>query len=164
MVSRAAFAKVAFTAALALGAVGAASCTVRSASYDDCDYVVRRCNTVCDYWCDGWGCYPACYDRCWNECYIRPPAPEPSPTAPPPPPGEPPAPPPPGGSAVLCSPCTSNDECGGGALCIVRGGEDAGQPGFCGHPCQASTDCPEGFACAEIGQSRQCLPTGDRCE
>jgi hypothetical protein len=166
MIARAVATKVALAAALGLGSLLAASCTTRAESYAHCDYVVRRCRTVCDYWCDGWGCYPVCYDQCWNECYIKQPPPaEPAPPADQPPPAEP-APPPSGppASGVLCSPCESNDDCGNGALCIVRGGAAAQDGGFCGHPCQVSTECPAGFACTEIGASRQCLPTGDRCE
>ncbi len=163
-----------------------ASCTARRYDYSDCDYVDRRCRTICDYWCDGWGCYPVCYDDCWDDCRIddrheRRPVSE---TADPPPAtdaGATPATPPPapapapgsssggtGGSGVLCTSCTSSADCESGALCIFRGGAggaDGGssQSGFCGHACAASTDCPDGFLCSQIGSTRQCLPTTGTC-
>jgi hypothetical protein len=149
---------------LAVGLVGAAassSCASESPSYEDCDYVLRRCRTVCDYWCDSYGCYPVCYDHCWADCYRNPPEPPPlaggpldGGATPPVPEG--------GGPGVLCSPCVANEDCHAGALCIVRGG-DAAASGFCGHPCQSTSECPEGFACGTIGASRQCLPIGDVC-
>jgi hypothetical protein len=165
---------------LALAAIGFAVVAVPSCDddgrYDDasCDYVVRRCRTFCDYGygCDYyWGC---CYDRCWYDCVgsakpdPAPPAnPAPAPSTPPPATDAGPAPdasPPPSGDfAVLCAPCTSNDECKGGGLCITRGGEDAGAGGFCGHPCGSGADCPADFTCAEIGQSKQCVPTIGTC-
>jgi hypothetical protein len=167
-------------AMLALAAIGFAVVAVPSCDddgrYDDasCDYVVRRCRTFCDYGygCDYyWGC---CYDRCWYDC-VGSAKPDPAPPAnPPPAPSTPPpatdagpapdaSPPPTGDFAVLCAPCTSNDECKGGGLCITRGGEDAGAGGFCGHPCGSGADCPADFTCAEIGQSKQCVPTIGTC-
>lgn len=150
----------------------------------DCDYAVRRCRTICDYWCDGWGCYPRCWDSCWYECYDLPDppnAPEPQPppitdaASPVPPPGPPPPStgPSPDASGTLCASCIANDECQGG-LCILRGGarpdageeaRDGGAPpgnGFCGQSC-VGEDCPAGFACTTLGTSRQCLPTGTGC-
>ena len=159
---------------LALAAIGFAIVAVPSCDddgFDDasCDYVVRRCRTYCDYGynCDYyWGC---CYDRCWNEC-IGSSKPDPAPSADPPPAPTPPpatdaaAPPPPSGDfAVLCAPCTSNDQCKGGGLCITRGGEEAGVSGFCGTGCVTSADCPADFTCTEIGQSKQCVPTDGAC-
>lgn len=147
----------------AFTALAAASCV---ATYSDCDYVVRRCRTVCDYWCDYWGCYPRCWDQCWYDCYYY---------ASPPPPPPPPQSPPPDGSAppatstgtaglgVLCSPCSSNDDCQSGSLCIEPGGEAGAQAPFCARSCQASADCPGGFSCTELGTSRQCLPVADGC-
>lgn len=140
----------------------AASCSTQ-ASYVDCDAVVTRCRTVCQTYCDGWGCYPVCYDQCWDECHQYPsPPPEPEPG--------PPGPPVDGGAsgpstAVLCKSCTSNDDCGGGGLCIQRtGASDAGAASFCGSPCTSNADCPEGFACTPLGASRQCIPTSGHCE
>lgn len=160
--------------ALSLAAISLAattSCT-SSRTYDDCDYVVRQCGTVCQTWCDDWGCYPACWDQCWNVCGTYPAAT---------------VSPPPGGGArdagatdagasdaasdardagggdgggALCSSCTSNEACGQGALCIRRGG-DAGTS-FCSEPCPAG-DCPQGFTCAEIGGGKQCLPNAGSC-
>jgi hypothetical protein len=149
--------------------------------YNDCDYVVRRCRTVCDYWCDRWGCYPTCYDQCWGDCYITP-KPPPGSTTPPitdagaPPPvtdggGRPNT----DGGGVLCTSCASNDDCETGALCIFRGGPspdaaavpDSGAPtsrGFCGHACQAPQDCPEGFTCTNLGGTMQCLANNGVCQ
>src|SRR5688572_21440743 len=169
----------------ALVVVGVASSIGLVASCDDgdarpprdCDYVVRRCRTVCDYYfCDSWGCYPSCFDRCWGECHRDPNKPSGSSGSPAPTDG--------GATdgsttgAVLCAPCSSNDECKGGGLCIHRGGAgdggdtDAGgaadaaptSTGFCGHPCTLRTDCPAGFTCAEIGTVKQCLPINGKCE
>jgi hypothetical protein len=163
---------------LALAAVGFAIVAVPSCDDDghddaNCDYVVRRCRTFCDYGygCDYyWGC---CYDRCWYDC-VGSSKPDPAPNVTPPPasstptPNPPatdagPAPAPSGDFAVLCAPCTSNDQCKGGGLCITRGGEDAGATGFCGHPCAASSDCPADFTCTQIGESKQCVPANGTC-
>lgn len=155
-------------AVIAVGLI--ASCRLQTTSLADCDYVVTRCRTVCDYYCDSWGCYPSCYDYCFNDCYITPRAPEaptptdaaasqpnqadagaPSSTA--------------AGRGVLCSPCTSTDDCHSGSLCIVRGSDaGASAAGFCGHPCTTSAECPASFVCTAIKGHGQCLPTGDRCE
>ncbi|MBX3212566.1 MAG: hypothetical protein KF850_11080 [Labilithrix sp.] len=147
-----------------------------STSYRDCDQVVRRCRTVCDYWCDAWGCYPMCWDQCWDDCYRYPdrqrPGDEPPP-APPPEDAGPPVPPVdaggPSGAGDLCAACTSNDDCASGALCILRGGpsgdDDGGAPeerAFCGQACSLS-GCPDGFSCTQLGSSRQCLPTSGAC-
>jgi hypothetical protein len=162
---------------LALAAIGFAIVAVPSCDDDgrddaDCDYVVRRCRTFCDYGysCDYyWGC---CYDRCWYDCVgsgkrapspSTDPSPTPTPTPTPPPTDAGPAPAPSGDFAVLCSPCTANDQCKGGGLCITRGGEDAGAQGFCGAPCNSSAECPADFTCAEIGQSKQCVPSDGAC-
>jgi hypothetical protein len=73
------------------------------------------------------------------------------------------------GSGVLCTACSANDECEKGALCIFRGGKpaDGGVPvlkaGFCGHACDAATDCPTGFTCTQIGSLQQCLPNTGTC-
>lgn len=154
----------------AFSVLAVASCD-SSVSTADCDYVVRRCRTVCDYWCDSWGCYPSCWDQCWYDCYVDPtppPAPAPSPSGD----ASTPAPPPPatdagtgGGPGVLCSPCASNDDCKAGALCIQHGGGDAGAASaFCGHPCQTSAECPAEFSCSQIGTSKQCLPVSGVCQ
>jgi hypothetical protein len=151
------------------------SCSDHDDSDLRCDSVLLRCRTVCDYWCDGWGCFPSCYDQCWDECFVR---------APQPPSIEAPAsdatttPPAEGGSqsgsGSLCSPCTSNGDCGSGALCILRGGPrvdasppDGGAPastGFCGQACLATVDCPQGFACMQIGSTKQCLRVSGTCD
>jgi hypothetical protein len=164
-------------AAVAVLGVGAAlalsgtSCSTRTIDASECDYVVTRCRTVCDY--GYYGCYGSyyggcCYNQCWYECIgdgRRDPEPSPSPS---PPPDAAPAPAPPPDAAVtdgpggLCSPCGSNDDCKAGALCIQPGG-DAGATSFCGHPCQTDADCPAEFTCADIGSSRQCLPVSGVC-
>jgi hypothetical protein len=74
---------------------------------------------------------------------------------------------------VLCSACSSNDDCASGALCIVKGGgtpgasaPDGGPPagkGFCGHACGSQGDCPQGFTCTALGPSKQCLPNAGAC-
>jgi hypothetical protein len=162
---------------LALAAVGfaivaAPSCDADSHDDVDCDMVVRRCRTYCDYGysCDYyWGC---CYDSCWYDCVgttKREPAPPsnsnpaPAPTPTNPPATDASAPPPSGDFAVLCAPCTSNDDCKGGGLCITRGGPDAGASGFCGASCATGADCPAEFTCAEIGQAKQCVPSNGTC-
>lgn len=164
------------------GVLLAASCATEGSSYRDyrdCDQVLRRCRTVCDYWCDAWGCYPMCYDQCWDDCYVHP-DPPPSTTVPPVGDASPPASadggvsPDAGGSGAICTACTSNADCSSGALCIVRGGArpDASAPdgsapsgtGFCGQACAATTDCPEGFACSQLGSVRQCIPASGTCE
>jgi len=156
---------------LALAAVGFAIVAAPSCdddmhhSHDHCDYVVRRCRTYCDYGysCDSyWGC---CYDRCWYDCVANA-QPEQAPPYSPPPSSSTPPPPASDASAdvaVLCSPCTSNDQCKGGGLCIQRGGEDAGASGFCGSPCNTGADCPAEFTCTAIGESKQCVPTSGAC-
>lgn len=154
----------------ALGLAGA-SCHTSTYDYSDCDYVVRHCRTVCTSWCDYYGCYPDCYDQCWDECGYNP-----APPAQPKPPTSAsdagPAPdasasdagaPPSGGRGVLCSPCGSNDDCQSGALCIQRGGADAGGS-FCGLACNAATDCPDQFTCAQIGSAKQCIPLAGGCD
>lgn len=170
--------------ALALGltlglTVFASSCTVSSVDLSQCDYVVTRCRPVYSSWCDGYGCYPTYYEQCWQDCYVDPNKPAPQPTTPappvtdaaPPPAGDASAPPPEGDASTgdaggsLCLACTSNDECGPGGLCIVRGGS-AGQAGFCGRPCTgsaSSSDCPAGYACSALGSTSQCLPVSGTC-
>ncbi|MBX3199276.1 MAG: hypothetical protein KF894_14180 [Labilithrix sp.] len=168
-------------ATLGAGAVTlllAASCGDGRTSYRDCDEIVRRCRTVCDYWCDGWGCYPMCFDQCWDDCRRYPDRPRPGdePQPVPPPADAGPGPVPPvdaggtSGAGDLCAACTSNDDCASGALCILRGGprgegDDGGAPagrGFCGQACSSSA-CPEGFSCTQLGSSRQCLPISGTC-
>ena len=177
----------AFSSVVALGGIlVAASCASEGSSYRsyaDCDEVIRRCRTVCNYWCDAWGCYPMCYDQCWDDCYIFP---KPPPAATTPPTSDASSPPPPpasdagpsaeagSGSGGLCNTCTSNEDCSSGALCIVPGGPrpdassaDGGAPagsGFCGKGCAVTADCPEGFACSQLGSVRQCIPTSGKCE
>ena len=161
-----------------LTAIAVASCGGGSSADEDCAVVGQRCRLVCGYYgyygysgyCDPyWGC---CYEQCWYECLAR----KPPPSASQPPPAPPPpaidastdaAPPPSdggsGGRGVLCSPCTSNADCQSGALCIQRGGADAGTS-FCGHACQTSAECPAGFTCTDIGAVKQCVPTSGVCE
>ena len=64
----------------------------------------------------------------------------------------------------LCRPCLTNDDCwsnhtDGGEKCVPAG--DAGS--FCGKPCVADADCPDGFGCYETtdvsgGATTQCVP------
>ncbi len=141
-------------------ALTSASCRIRAT---DCDYTVTRCKTVCDWVCDGppgYGCFFNCYDDCWDDCYVYDrPAPTydaatasdagaalPSADA---------------GGVALCAPCTSNDECGSGGLCI-QPGADAG-PRFCGRGCTTGDSCPAGFVCSAIGKRKQCLPASGTC-
>jgi hypothetical protein len=161
-------------ASVVLGVLVATSCS--DGSYYErrsCDYTMTRCGTVCDDWCDSWGCWPTCWDQCWNDCSTepsRPPLPPPSATAVRD--GGAPATTPRtdggrSGAGVLCSTCTANDECENGALCIFRGGRapDGGAPskaGFCGHSC-TNGGCPDGFTCAQLGSSKQCLPNAGTC-
>ena len=161
---------------VALGLTAAMSCSDPDTRTRRCDYTVTRCQTVCNYWCDYyWGCYPRCWDQCWNDCYVNP---TPPPTAAPPASTPDAAPPPPaadgggegGGDGVLCSACTTNEDCSPGAFCIVRGGTaDAGADGgtgsrsFCGRACAGASDCPEGFVCTQIGPNRQCVPQSGAC-
>lgn len=171
---------LALPSSLALVALSVSSCRLSSVDLSQCDYVVTRCRPVYSTWCDGYGCYPTYYEQCWQDCYIDPNEPAP----PPPPPVDDPdaAPPsdaaapledagsPPasdGGDAggALCSPCNSNDACGAGGLCIVRGGSGS-LPGFCGRACTgaaSTSDCPAGYECSAIGSSRQCLPASGSC-
>ena len=169
-VRRTLVAMLALVGAAAL-AVGGASCTTVDLS--QCDYVVTRCQPVYSTWCDGYGCYPTYYQQCWQDCYVLPdpPAPRPAIEAGAPvdaaAPGDASTPSPPdagddaGPAGPLCGSCTSNDECGAGGLCILRGG-DSGPTGFCGRACTGS-DCPAGFACSALGASRQCLPVSGVC-
>lgn len=156
-------------ASIALAVVASPSCSDRTFSTEDCDYVITRCRTYCDYCYGGYyyGYYGCCYDRCWYECIgdgkpdraATPPADAGAPSTPPPATdGGTPA-----NVAVLCAPCTANDECKGGGLCIIRGGEDAGTSGFCGSPCGSGADCPADFTCTAIGESKQCVPTNGTC-
>lgn len=153
---------------------------------DDCDYVERQCQQVCDYYCDYYSCYPTCYDQCWDDCGHYPRRPSSSSSSSgavitdggiSTPPSDASSPPPVTdagtGTGVLCSSCLSNADCEKDALCILRGGPprdagtDGGGPagrGFCGAFCSTSDNCPQGFLCSQIGQSRQCLPTGNACE
>lgn len=164
-----------------LTAIAVASCGGGSSGVDDdCAAYAQRCQLVCGGYygyygyagyCGGyWGC---CYEQCWYECVAHRPPPAPSAPAP----GI--SPPPTsaalpdvdasadadadGGRGVLCSPCTANDDCQSGALCIQRGGADAGTS-FCGHACATSAECPAGFTCTEIGSAKQCVPTSGACE
>ena len=67
----------------------------------------------------------------------------------------------------LCLPCHTSDDCDPQlslAACVDHGAEGR----FCGAPCDASTACPEGFACeeretADGGTSSQCVPEGAPC-
>jgi hypothetical protein len=165
---------------LAIGALSffaAVSCDDESDDDGDCDRIDKHCRTVCNYYeysCDSaWGC---CHDQCWYSCSsngTNKPA-EGSSEAPPPSSSNPPSTPPSGGDAaigpvkgVLCSLCTSNDDCQTGATCIQPGADDAGagSGSFCGHPCADSAkDCPVGFSCTLVGGSMQCTPNDGTCD
>jgi hypothetical protein len=141
----------------ALGSIGAVIALVAACSNDHgrepyCDVRATHCYTVCDEYCDDFGCYPDCYDHCSEECTVFPAsdaaieaeasidaATE-------------------GGKGVLCSACTTSDECTPGSLCVLSGGADAGA-GRCGSPCQTAQDCPQGFACTPFASSKQCVAT-----
>ena len=56
----------------------------------------------------------------------------------------------PGSPAVLCRPCSSNDDCSGGGLsscAAAEGARDASTAGVCGVPCAGAAECPVGFRC-----------------
>lgn len=158
-------------AGIALAVVAMPSCDDGTVSDADCDLVVRRCSTYCDYYSSSCSSYyyGCCYDRCWYDCAgrrNREPVVQPAPPSSAPATDAGPAPPPAsdgGDFGVLCAACTSNEDCKGGGLCIQRGGEDAGTPGFCGLPCTGNSGCPAEFTCAVIGQSQQCVPTSGTC-
>src|SRR5579883_3269934 len=61
----------------------------------------------------------------------------------------------PGGNAgPLCQVCNLDCDCGGnGNLCLSPVGSDPNAPGFCSIVCQSDSDCPDGFACQQIGSS-----------
>ena len=150
------------TGTLALASVVAltASCRI-GARCDDDERIETRCDTVCSWRCrgqPGYGCFFDCHDVCWDECIERRDEPRPSPS-PPVEAGTTPDAPPPG--APLCSPCQSNDDCGGGGLCI-QPGADAGAP-FCGVACTTNQSCPAGFVCSAVGTNKQCLPASGPC-
>lgn len=52
------------------------------------------------------------------------------------------------GDGSVCSPCTSNADCNGGA-CLAY---PPGNQGFCGAPCSSAADCP--------GSEYRCFPVG----
>jgi len=63
----------------------------------------------------------------------------------------------------LCQACTVDAECAGvGARCVTL---DDGR--FCGRACAATTECAEGFVCAEAGGGgggeSQCVPASGSC-
>ncbi len=66
---------------------------------------------------------------------------------------------------ALCSPCRSDDECGGpGDLCVrnVASGEE-----FCGKKCTKDADCPPAFNCLDLSGNgsgpTQCVPDAQTC-
>ncbi len=74
-------------------------------------------------------------------------------------------------TAKLCFPCNVDADCalqgpGGtvdsGARCVSFGPE---QGSFCGAPCAADGDCPEGYACTfeDGSQDGQCVPVSGEC-
>ncbi len=108
---------------------------------------------VCAEFCDGqggcpyegWGCFPT-YDKSGPFQALCLPV-----------------------EGVLCTPCASDADCttldgSFGALCLPV--EDQGH--FCGYPCIAHTDCPEGYVCKafELPDGKlagQCRPKGVQC-
>lgn len=72
----------------------------------------------------------------------------PMPDAAPPSPGE------------LCDPCRPDGSCAEGGLCLTN---QATMEQFCGSACVFDADCPRGAQCADIGDTRQCVPVGATC-
>ncbi len=67
---------------------------------------------------------------------------------------------PPAGPGGLCAPCGDSSECGdANDACIVHEDER-----FCGRDCDEQRDCPDGYSCVELSNSRlwQCVPV-DAC-
>jgi hypothetical protein len=68
--------------------------------------------------------------------------------------------------ATLCRPCRNDTECftigqTEGIRCVSFG---AAEGSFCGGPCQADGECPDGFRCeAPDGGTRQCVPESGEC-
>ena len=68
----------------------------------------------------------------------------------------------------LCLPCGASDEChdvGGTEVCVVYG---PAQGSFCGGECETDSDCPSGYACADVTttegkDTRRCTPTTGEC-
>ena len=68
----------------------------------------------------------------------------------------------------LCDPCDTNADCTSDfaspdARCIRYGAAGS----FCGVPCAAAADCPDGYGCEEVpvagGLSQQCIPEAGVC-
>ena len=66
---------------------------------------------------------------------------------------------------ILCEPCADSKECGElGDLCTPVGATGT----YCTLGCDQDGDCPEGYACGEVGEAagvsiRQCLPDTGSC-
>ncbi len=65
----------------------------------------------------------------------------------------------------LCRPCLADADCASdaGALCVAYGGTGS----FCAAPCEATADCPAGFACqtaqGSMGAGKQCVKQQGEC-
>ncbi|MGM0574773.1 MAG: matrixin family metalloprotease [Myxococcota bacterium] len=67
------------------------------------------------------------------------------------------------GGGAACDSCESNADCADGDCLLIQGWGSA----FCGQYCQGSTDCPDGFFCAEFTDPSiepQCYPANDHCD
>jgi len=66
----------------------------------------------------------------------------------------------------LCTPCTSNSDCGGeGNQCTVLGENQR----FCTYACTADDGCPEGYKCMPVAygyyiKTKQCVPANLTCD
>jgi hypothetical protein len=62
----------------------------------------------------------------------------------------------------LCSMCTVDADCGGDSVCIAS----LANPGehYCGLPCPNGDECPQGYACTDVGGAvNNCMPEDDSC-
>lgn len=74
----------------------------------------------------------------------------------------------PSGEVELCRACRHDNQCGGpDDHCITMGTDSRA---FCGRSCSSSSDCGDGYRCAEASLSsvdgrsgRQCVPRSDSC-
>ena len=64
-------------------------------------------------------------------------------------------------ASQLCTPCSSDDECGRRAdHCLP---DDSGNM-FCGMACANDIECPHGYTCSILPNDGQCQPSTGRCE
>ncbi len=63
----------------------------------------------------------------------------------------------------LCDPCTTHEDCGSTYDFCLSGFPDGNA--YCGQECAATSDCPTGYSCLDVGDStvRQCVPDDFDC-